>query len=322
MGFPRIGTGWKWVRHTIIILILAGIPSFISVQLHASEVDLYIISPFWQYASGSYGMGFSFAVYPVGFLLFAVISAPSYLLLFVRGRISKSTSILRYSISMAALTILAGYSVIPIWQNASALMMGISYGVWESLGWYSSLVMIYLIFFPSVNWELSRYISGIRETALEGNQAIHAFGRCNPERFGHLLFYMAILAPYAYQNMSRNPIIFGSVFYTVDFGSSPYSSYLSFIGYTIPFTVLIMATTALRLLFVYEVLMFTLGKAKDRDVVVIGLLSLVSDTFLMPQVFLEVSFITGPFPLLFATGLLIMYKCFSTSEVPLANQAR
>jgi hypothetical protein len=38
----------------------------------------------------------------------------------------------------------------------------------------------------------------------------------------------------------------------------------------------------------------------------------------MPRIFLEASFIAGSFPLLFVTGLLIMYRCFIQKQSPMS----
>jgi hypothetical protein len=316
MEFPKIGSGWKWARHTIIVLIIAGIPSSMSIHVSSSLVLLFVEGPFWQYSSGSVYPGLWFTLYPPSLLLFAIISFPSYFLLFIRGHISNSKPIFKYSIVMAALTALAGYSVFPLWQYISSVAPDVLYGIWLDLGWSASLVLIFLILIPSIDWEVNRYIANERETVSSDQQSVSALGACNPQRLGRFLIYIAFFAPYAYQRFGAESIYFGSIFYYVSLGGLSDGVLLFLVGYPIPIVLFSTAATALRLFFAYKVLAYIIGREQDRTVVAVGLLSLVSDTIFMPRVFVQFSYVTGPFPLLFVTGLLTMYKCFIQKQSP------
>lgn len=322
MEFLKTGSGWKLARHTIMVLIIAGIPSSMSIHVSSSIVLLFVEGPFWRYSSGSVYPGLWFTLYPPSFLLFAIISFPSYFLLLIRSHMSNSKPIFKYSIVMAALTALAGYSVFPLWQYISSVAPDVLYGIWLDLGWSASLVLIFLILIPSIDWELNRYIANGRETISSDQQSVSALGACNPERLGRFLLYIAFFAPYAYQRFGAESIYFGSIFYYVSLGGLSDGGLLFIIGYPILAVLFSTAATALRLFFAYKVLAYITGREQDRTVVAIGLLSLISDTIFMPRVFVQFSYVTGPFPLLFVIGLLIMYRCFSKRKAPLVNQAR
>jgi hypothetical protein len=316
MGFPQLGSSWKWVRHTIIVLVIAGIPSLMSISVSSSLVLLFMEGPFWRYSSGSVYPGLWLTFYPPSLLLFAIISFPSYFLLFIKGHISNSKPIFKYSIVMAALTAIAGYSVFPLWQYISSVAPDVLYGIWLHLGWSASLVLIFLILIPSIDWELNRYIANGKATVSSDQQSVSALGACNPQRLGRFLLFIAFFAPYAYQRFGAESVYFGSIFYDVSLGGLSDGVLLFFIGYPILAVLFSTAATALRLFFAFKVLAYIIGREQDRTVVVVGLLSLISDTIFMPRFFVQFSYVIGPFPLLFVTGLLIMYKCFIQKQSP------
>jgi hypothetical protein len=268
-------------------------------------VTLYITSLFWQHSPVPVGGGLTVTLHPIILLLVFAISVPSYLLLSFRRHIPRSDSILKYAIFFAAFTILISSRFL------LTMIPYVTYQEWSSLEWFGSLVLVFLIVVPSIRWELNRYVVREEKPALTGLESASVKNRCNPERVGRLLFYIAILVPFAFQSLSRNPIIFQSLFYDVSLSSPSIGEFqISLMGFPGIMMLLFLPALAFRLLFAYKIVAYLLGKEKDNTVVIIGLVSLFLDAVSMPTIQLEVQFTFGPFPFLFAVGLLIMYKCY------------
>jgi hypothetical protein len=315
MEFAGSSSIRNWLKHTFIVLILAMIPSLLLFQASASRLTLIVISPFWQYSSYPFDGGLSFTLYPIILLLAFAISVPSYMLLFLRRHIPRSTSILKYAIIMAAFTVLISSSIVHLWQFVVAAMPYVSYRESTSLEWFGSLVLVFLIVLPSLKWELTRYLSDEKRSGLSSPEEASMQGICNPERAGRLLFYVATLVPYAYQSSpyayESNPIFLGSVFYSLSLSNSSASGLsIAFHGHPSFIVPLVLTVLALRFLFVYRTVAYILGRERDHIVVIIGLLSLIPDTISMPLTLPGLPFRFGPFPLLFTAGLLTMYKCY------------
>ncbi len=300
----------NWLHHTFIVLILAMIPSVMFIQVTANQVLLHAESPFWQHSFDPISPGLSLTLYPIIVLFVFAISFPSYILAFFKNHISKSASILKYAVLMAVFTILISFSANPLWQFVSIEMPYVSYREWSSLEWYGSLILVFLIVLPSIKWELNRFLNSKEGFVQNSQEAISAPDSCNPERLGRLLIYIAVLTPYAYQSMNRNPLSLASIFYTVSFSSSPENQlFIHFAGHPSLVVPLVFTVTALRILFAFKTVAYIQSKERDYIVVIVGLLSLILDSISMPLSILGAPFTFGPFPLLFAAGLLTMYKC-------------
>ena len=305
MESSRFSFTKSWLIHTFIILILTMIPSYLFFQVSPSQMTLYVNSLFWQHFPIPTGGGLSVTLYPIILLLVFAISVPSYLLVFFRRRIPRSASILKYAVLIAAFTILISSRFV------LTMIPSVTYQEWSSLEWFGSLVLIFLIVIPTIRWELNWYLAREEKSALPGVEATSVKNPCNPERVGRLLFYTVLLVPFAFQSLSRNPIILQSLFYDVSLSNPSAGEFqISFMGFPGIMMLFFLPALALRLFFAYKIVAYLLGTEKDNTVVIIGFLSLILDAISMPTVQLEVPFTFGPFPLLFTVGLLTMYKCY------------
>ncbi len=313
MGMVRPSPVRYWLGYTLIVLVLAVVPSSIFVRVFPTHVALSTISPFWQYSSWPVDEGLGITLHPLMLLAILAISAPSLLFAWRRYSIVETDSILTHGVVLGVLIVLISVGLVPLSQFI-LLMPSISHRVWSSLTQFGSLVLVFLIVVPTIRWEVDRRLTK-EKTAADIPETSHAVSvsqsACCPSFVGRAMFYSAVISPFVYESFGGLPsLILGGMFYTVSFGSVN----ISFEVLPSFFVPLYFISLGLGFVYANGVWNCSRGVGNRRRTVVIGLVSLVPAALSFPFYITGVPFSFGPVPLLFLLGLLFMFLCDSRGK--------
>jgi hypothetical protein len=297
-----------WLGYTLIVLILAMVPSSIFVRVFPTHLALNAISPFWQYISWPVDEGLGIALRPVILLATLAISTPSLLFAWRRYSAAETDSILTQGVVLGVFVVLINVGLVSLSQFV-LFMPYISYREWSNLTQFSSLVLVFLIVVPTIRWEVKRCLTN-DETAAhipETSRAVSVSqSPCSPSFVGKAMFYSAVIGPFVYESFGGLPsLILGGMFYTISFGSVS----ISFEVLPSFFVPLYFISQALGLVYANGVWNCSRGAGNRRRTVVIGLVSLVPAALAFPIHITGVLPLFGPVPLLFLLGLLFMFLC-------------
>jgi hypothetical protein len=319
MGMVKPSPVRHWLGYTLIVLILAMVPSSIFVRGFPTHVALNAISPFWQYISWPVDEGLGITLRPVMLLAILVISAPSLLFAWRRYSAAETDSILTHGVVLGAFIVLINVGLMSLSQLI-LFMPYTSYREWSSLTQFGSLVLVFLIVVPTIRWEMKCCLTN--ETAAHIPETSHAVSvsqsTCSPSFVGRVMLYSAVIAPFVYESFGGLPsLILGGMFYTVWFGSMS----ISFEVLPSFFVPLHFISIGLGLVYANGVWNCSRGVGNRRRTVVIGLVSLVPAALAFPIHITGVLPLFGPVPLLFLLGLLFMFLCDSRgqTQIPLIS---
>ncbi|MHA1588089.1 MAG: hypothetical protein ACTSV9_04845, partial [Candidatus Thorarchaeota archaeon] len=196
-----------WLGYTLIVLILALVPSSIFARGFPTHVALNAISPFWQYISWPVDEGLGITLRPVMLLAILAISAPSLLFAWRRYSAAETDSILTHGVVLGAFIVLINVGLVSLSQFI-LFMPYISYREWSSLTQFGSLVLIFLIVVPTIRWEVKRCLAK-GKTAARIPETSHAMSvsqsTCSPSFVGRAMFYSAVIGPFVYESFGGLP---------------------------------------------------------------------------------------------------------------------
>ncbi len=297
----------RWTKRVLLLVVILFIPYGIYVDL-LPELEIRsggsVVWSFYGRMSSNPEKGLFFFDRPFDVIATLILCIPGFLFLHVLDNRPVDEPVKRTALAMGVVTILierllaAGYVFLggPVW------MLMIS-------PFSLTLPIIGFIVVPLIRRETER-VSDRKDP--HRNDPVRV-GRTRgkelePRRVGMAMFALALLAP---QEVNSG---FGFAGMIWNFGLTlSYDAEIWFYIYPFEWTLVLSLFYGLGLVFAHRVWLCSMGLAGEGTTVLVGILSqlvVVGLSILWSP--LDGFFIALPFPLLFLTGLLIMFRCRQT----------